>query len=467
MFSACTSTAPAGTAAAEVVPAAGPEPTLTASPTGTPSPTATATPVVLAPAGPYVLFEGEGGVWLANPDGSALTRISDEGLGGADAHAALSPDGRSLAYISWADSGPILKLLSLPGGEVKTIAQLLTITYEEQIDTSFGSKAFIYMALERYANLAWSPDGRLLAFIGAMDGPSADLYTYDMGTGEIRQLTSGASQAIAPSWSSDGSYILHFGVSWVPPFGGAIVGYNHMDGTWAVRVEDGTVFSLPKVESHYNLIGWSDATHYLAFDSPLECAAQSIRSVDVTSGQSSTLFRGCIQYQVQQSQAGTVMFSGTDSCPSCQPGVGVFLLQPGMDEPVRVAQETAYEFSWLPEDGVFYAYPVGLFSEDGREISRQPVQDHSRLPAVSRAGFVAWVVVENRQGRVVLSEDGKTYRTIFDPAAVAAMIWDPLAGDALLIATADGGLHRASAPNFTPELIGTFDGAVSQAIWVP
>jgi len=406
-------------------------------------------------------------VWLANPDGSALTRLSDEGLGGADAHAALAPDGRTLAYVSWDEPGPVLKLLSLPDGEITTVEQLLAITYDEQVDYSFGSKAFIYMALERYANLAWSPDGRTLAFTGALDGTSADLYTYDTTTGEIRQLTSGASQAIAPSWSPDGAYILHFGVNWVPPFGGAIVGYNHMDGTWAVRVADGKIVSLPKLDSHYDLIGWADAAHYLTFDNPQECAAQSIRSVDVSSGQSSTLYRGCLGYQVQQSPGGSLMFAGMGSCPGCQPGPGVYLLPAGGDEPRQVAAETAYEFSWLPEDEAFYAYPVGLFRADGGQISRQPIQDHSRLPAVSRAGYVAWVVTENRQGRVELSDDGLTYRTILDPAAVTAMIWDPLAGEALLIATADGGLYRAAAPDFDPLKIGTFNGAVGQAIWVP
>ena len=117
---------------------------------------------------------------------------------------------------------------------------------------------------------------------------------------------------------------------------------------------------------------------------------------------------------------------------------------------------------------MFYAYPVGLISGDGRKVYRQPVQDHSRLPTASGAGYVAWVVVENQQGRVVLSEDGgNSYRVIMDPASVSTMIWDPLAGDALLIAAPDGSLYRASAPDFTPEPIGTFDGAVGQAIWVP
>ena len=60
--------------------------------------------------------------------------------------------------------------------------------------------------------VAWQPgDGRLLAFIGASNGPTADLYLYDTQTREITQLTDGPSQAVLPVWSPDGQYILHLG----------------------------------------------------------------------------------------------------------------------------------------------------------------------------------------------------------------------------------------------------------------
>jgi hypothetical protein len=49
-----------------------------------------------------------------------------------------------------------------------------------------------------------------------------------------------------PNWSPDGQYILHFGVSWVPPFGGEILGANRLDGVWSVEASNGKVITLPR-----------------------------------------------------------------------------------------------------------------------------------------------------------------------------------------------------------------------------
>ncbi|HKZ24582.1 MAG TPA: hypothetical protein VJ398_02195, partial [Acidimicrobiia bacterium] len=62
------------------------------------------------------------------------------------------------------------------------------------------------------SSMAWSPDGRQLAFMGLMEGPTADLYLYSLEDGQIRWLSSGPAHAIRPSWSPDGDYIVHHGV---------------------------------------------------------------------------------------------------------------------------------------------------------------------------------------------------------------------------------------------------------------
>jgi dipeptidyl aminopeptidase/acylaminoacyl peptidase len=57
---------------------------------------------------------------------------------------------------------------------------------------------------------AWSPDGRYLAFVGAIEGPTSDLYVYDSAVGTIERLTSGPHQAAEPVWSPDGRGVLHY-----------------------------------------------------------------------------------------------------------------------------------------------------------------------------------------------------------------------------------------------------------------
>lgn len=43
-----------------------------------------------------------------------------------------------------------------------------------------------------YYEPVWSPDGRYLAFLGAIEGPSSDVYVYDTATDRVQRLTSAA-----------------------------------------------------------------------------------------------------------------------------------------------------------------------------------------------------------------------------------------------------------------------------------
>ncbi len=51
--------------------------------------------------------------------------------------------------------------------------------------------------------LAWSPDGRFLAYVAATDGPSADIYVYDTQTSEVRRITDGPNQPELLGWSPE------------------------------------------------------------------------------------------------------------------------------------------------------------------------------------------------------------------------------------------------------------------------
>lgn len=62
-------------------------------------------------------------------------------------------------------------------------------------DESFGA-----------ANPAFSPDGKYLAFSATRDGPT-DIMIYDLATGSIRNLTNSPSKDRHPTWSPDGQWI--------------------------------------------------------------------------------------------------------------------------------------------------------------------------------------------------------------------------------------------------------------------
>jgi dipeptidyl aminopeptidase/acylaminoacyl peptidase len=417
------------------------------------------------------MFAGESGIWVTNPDGSFPTRISEFEIWEihTDLHRAISPTGDRMAFVVENDQGLDLVMVKIPGGEMETIAQLISVTRDELYENPSSPKAFAASAIRDYNNVAWQPgDGRLLAFVGAVNGPTSDLYLYDTQTKETTQLTDGPSQGVLPSWSPDGQYILNYGVSWGPPMTGATDLANQLDGAWVVRVSDGELITLPREESAYpHFIGWQDDTHYLTYDTDPVCIFQNLHSVDVVSGETAPIMDYNFYYHIARSpENGALLFSSAEGCPDSL-GEGTFLLIPGQTTPVKMLDKQTQEIFWLPESKVFYAYLDALFSSDGETRYDPPVYESSFTPALSKNGYQAWQVIENQEGRVEVKVPGGEWQTILD-GSVGQLIWDPLDGTTLLIALQDGSFYAATFPDFSPRIISNVGGDIfGEAIWIP
>ncbi len=60
--------------------------------------------------------------------------------------------------------------------------------------------------IDAITNVAWSPDGHSIAISGQQTGVT-DLYIYDLGTKQVRQLTNDKYADLQPAWSPDGQTI--------------------------------------------------------------------------------------------------------------------------------------------------------------------------------------------------------------------------------------------------------------------
>lgn len=252
----------------------------------------------LSPQGPWILFQAEDGLWGLNPDGSGLTHLVNEAIvAPTNLEAGLSPNGSTLAFVTASDAYALhnltLKMIHLPEGTVETITALTSANTEPGTDSDMCDPRYeAARAVTIEDGLGWSRDGTQLAFIGAMQGPTADLFVYSRLDGSITRLTNGPSQAYGVYWSNSDTFIVHFGASCF----GTGAGFNMM-GAWAAYADNRDVIDLytPNTESFGEIFianEWSPVdAFYVATASG--CPLRDLRRVEIETQAVTMIYPGC------------------------------------------------------------------------------------------------------------------------------------------------------------------------------
>lgn len=151
-----------------------------------------------------------------------------------------SPDGRSLLYGQWPH-------YDMPWDERALI--VADVESGERREIAGGSRVV-------NGDHAWSPDGRLIAFVSDREGDYQNLWTIEPDGSNARRLVSESNRHQSPAWSPDGQRIAYT---------------RNEDGDCQLWVwENGTTRQISRDPGHHSELGWLDNDHVVCvFASPI------------------------------------------------------------------------------------------------------------------------------------------------------------------------------------------------------
>ncbi|MGH7480934.1 MAG: peptidase S9 [Longimicrobiales bacterium] len=152
-------------------------------------------------------------------DGSRIAYLSTAGLFSIDLYVADAETGEVLEELTSTATTPhfdALSFMNSAGSFSPDGRSFATVTIDEGdnqiviLDARDGDieREVMTPGIGAISDPAWSPDGRRIAFAGQVGGIT-ELYTVDVQTGQLSQLTNDRFTQIQPQWSPDGSLIAY------------------------------------------------------------------------------------------------------------------------------------------------------------------------------------------------------------------------------------------------------------------
>lgn len=418
--------------------------------------------------GPWLLMETDQGLWAANPDGSGLAQLTNVDFWHGDLQDAIQPGGSQVVFITpggFDFHQMTLNVLSLPDGQVTKVTALTSPETETYADAGPGDPGFEALrAVGEQRSYAWSPDGTRLAFVGVMDGPSAELYLYDAASAQIKRVSQDDAHNYRPSWAPDGNYLLYLGAD---AFGTG-AGFD-TTGVWSVYGDGTNVTWLYVPEGGAEeLVGWLDNTTAVLDTWNPACGSERLRLYDIVTSNKVMLNEDCFISAAAAASAGRAAILFANSA-------GLYLLTAEDRTPVLVSQEAVARIDpWAPGDWVFTVRfekgGIATFGINSMDHEVSPVNVPSENLDAAMYGVIwGWTSSDDSQPGAWISGPGVEIGQIFSGKA-RLPIWD--LHNNLLFFAQEGGdgysIYRTTFDNFYRDLsvVASINAEVLAVTWL-
>jgi hypothetical protein len=299
------------------------------------------------------------------------------------------------------------------------------------------------------------------------------VYVYSVATRQITRLTDGPSQAYAPTWSPDGQFIVHLGAD---SFGTG-AGYT-MAGIWAARADGSEVKELYALDPRAGdelVLGWSEPHTFLAATWSVVFGLHNLRTYNLDTGESRSLWKGCFSAGEAVPGEGTVLVSVDEWHVDCsgQSQPGAYLVSTAAASPTRALAESFHHLAWQPTAKVFLGRTdAGLQTVDPASYTTSRINTDMPLDidleAVTYFSQQLWAWSEGEfsptpKPGVWLAQPPAAPRQIFNQATY----FPTWAADGHTLVFFSHGMYVAHAPDFAPTLVNPqLDAGPGGTVWL-
>lgn len=446
-----------------------PTPTQAVSPTPTPTPTP-----ISEGSGPWLVYPAPGGGGLHAYDLSAerirAIHLPDP-LISADLVRGRSPNGHTLIVRAGSELNTdelALYQIDLPSFEVSKITPLLSLTVQRMIATDQNTRALDTLAVvTRPDGLAWSPDGRFLAFNAALHNETSDLYVLDTLNERIDRLNGLFTQNASPFWSPGSDWLISQELN----HGQQALGWRSelVSGLRVPSFDNQNTLYLPLTRSREEVfVGWLNPTTFVSYSLTDE-GPQTLRQLNLdVNAQENLIFAGAFQQVAYDPASGVLAYSLTYDIAISQ-GLtgGIYRVLP--DSPVHSLQSAG---NW---DRLAYD-PGGMFLASGAQgvTLLTPDGDSLLLPEEGAASLSPngnWLVgfgdgePSSPGARLYQAGSSNPLQTLIE-TPVEALFWQPDSTGFFILS--EGVLYHLEFPGLKPsEIASGFTPSADLALtWV-